>query len=288
MSEKGVPTVEQIARVGEPITLMLVGGGSRSPAFAGALRAIEQKGLTPNQVVGASTGSIVAALYAAGMTSDEIAADSMALDAGIFKDISTGAMLNGYGLCSGNALERWLEERLGGRTFKDQGRIPLRIIATDILNYEPLLFSAETTPDFSIATAVRCSAGVPGVFACRRLTVGGKERVLVDGMLMAGIIEKQLERSEKTLVLKTVSKRTLHRSRPGLFNLESYALELLNYFMHGQEKEFIKGGKWKDTILIYCADISPARFSLSRQERLYLHEQGYEQTLQYLEYKWGI
>jgi len=115
-----------------------------------------------------------------------------------------------------------------------------------------------------------------------------RERVLVDGSLMAGLVEKQLERSEKTLVLKTVSKRTLHHGKSGRFNLERYVHELLTYFIHGQEKEFVKGGKWKDTILIYCADISPARFSLSRQERIYLQEQGYEQTLQYLEYKWGI
>ena len=280
--------MQQTTPKDEAITLMLIGGGSRCPSFVGALRAIEQKGLNVACVVGASTGSIVAALYAAGMTTDELYAEAMELDAGRFKDISPAAMLAGYGLCSGEALEEWLDEWLGGRTFRAPGRFPLRIIATDILNYEPLLFSAETTPDLSIATAVRCSAGVPGVFACRRLTLEGRERVLVDGSLMAGLVEKQLERKEKTLVLKTVSKRTLNRARPERFNLERYARELLTYFMHGQEKEFIRGGKWKDTILIYCADISPARFSLSRQEKVYLQEQGYEQTLQYLEYKWGI
>ncbi len=280
--------MEQTNLVKEPVTVVLIGGGSRCPAFIGALRAIEQKGLNVSRVVGASTASIIAALYAAGMTTDELQAESQSLDAGRFKDVSTGAMLNGYGLCSGDALERWLEERLGGRTFGEGLRFPLRVIATDILNYEPFIFSPETTPDFGIAAAVRCSAGVPGVFACRRLAIEGRQRVLVDGMLMAGIVEKQLEQAEKTLVFKTVSKRTLHRNRPVRFNLQGYALELLNYFMHGQEKEFIKGGKWKDTILLYCADISPARFALTRQERRYLHEQGYEQTLQYLEYKWGI
>lgn len=280
--------MQQMTLKDEPITLMLVGGGSRCSSFVGALRAIEQKGLNVASVVGASTGSIVAALYAAGMTTDELYAEALELDAGRFKDISPAAMLTGYGLCSGEALEQWLRERLEGKAFRAPGRCPLRIIATDILNYEPLLFSAETTPDLDIATAVRCSAGVPGVFACRRLNVAGRERVLVDGSLMAGLVEKQLERSEKTLVLKTVSKRTLHHGKSGRFNLERYAHELLTYFIHGQEKEFVKGGKWKDTILIYCADISPARFSLSRQERIYLQEQGYEQTFQYLEYKWGI
>ena len=58
--------------------------------------------------------------------------------------------------------------------------------------------------------------------------------------------------------------------------------------MHAIEKEFIKGGKWKNTILLYCADIAPAKFSLSENEKGYLFDQGYEQTMKYLEYKWGI
>lgn len=49
--------------------------------------------------------------------------------------------------------------------------------------------------------------------------------------------------------------------------LRKYFLEMLTFSMHAIEKEFIKGGKWKNTILLYCADIAPAKFSLSEYEK---------------------
>lgn len=63
---------------------------------------------------------------------------------------------------------------------------------------------------------------------------------------------------------------------------------MLTFSLHAQEKEFLKGGKWKDTILIYCSEISPATFKLSREDKMFLYTQGYEQTKKYLEYKWGV
>ncbi len=272
----------------EPITLMLLGGGIRFPAFIGALQAVEEKRLPIAKIVGSSSGGIIAALYAAGMTPDDLRREAMEVDTSRFKDISLSGILTGYGICSGNRLEAWLDEKLGGLCFADRLRWPLRIIATDMLNYKPVIFSREAFPEVKIATAARCSVGVPWVFACRRLASRGKKYALVDGSLMAGVIERMLERAEKTLVLKVVSKRTLNHAGTGTLNLKKYFLEMLTFTMHAQEKEFIKGGKWKDTILLYCADIPPARFNLSTKEKEYLFAQGYEQTMKYLEYKWGI
>jgi NTE family protein len=83
-----------------------------------------------------------------------------------------------------------------------------------------------------------------------------------------------------------VSKRTLkHKVEPKL-TLAAYFREMLNFSLHAMEKEFIKGGRWKDTILLYCSEIEPARFSLSQGEKEWLLVQGYEQTRKFIEYKW--
>jgi NTE family protein len=272
----------------EPITLMLTGGGIRFPAFVGALRAIEEKGLRINKIIGASTGSIIAALYSAGMSPGDLREETLAVDPGRFRDASIWSLVRGYGLCRGTALESWLDAKLEGRTFAAGFRWPLQVIATDMLHYRPVVFSADSFPNVKVATAVRASAGVPGVFAYRQLKRNGKEYALVDGSLMAGVVERMLGREEKTLILKVVSKRTLNRPGTGSLTLRKYFTEMLSFFLHSQEKEFIKGGKWKDTIMLYCADISPTRFALSQHEKNYLLEQGYEQTMKYLEYKWGI
>jgi len=48
--------------------LAMAGGGTRGAAHVGVLSALEEAGLLPDRVAGASAGSIVAGLYASGMT----------------------------------------------------------------------------------------------------------------------------------------------------------------------------------------------------------------------------
>ncbi len=273
----------------EPVTLLMLGGGIRFPALVGALRAVEEKGIRVTKVVGSSSGSIIGALYASGVTVDELRRETMALDAAQFRDVSLKSILFGKGLCSGDALEGWIDKRLGGRRFDDDFRMPVQVIATDILNYKPVIFSAASHPDLKVSTAARFSNGVPWIFSTRKYRHQGKNHVFVDGSLMAGTVEESYGRSQdRILILKVVSKRSLkHQAFAGL-TLSRYFREMLNFSLHAMEKEFIKGGRWKDTILLYCSDIEPARFTLFAEEKEYLLEQGYEQTMKFLAYKWGI
>lgn len=272
----------------EPVALMLVGGGIRFPAFIGALKAIEEKGIRVSKIIGSSTGSIVGALYACGWSPEEIYREIQNLDTRRFKDFSIKTVIRNFGLFSGDRLERWIDGKLGGRRFGDSFRIPLEIIATDMLSYQPVVFSAAEFPDVGLAAAATGSTAVPWVFGYRKLTAQGKKYALVDGSLMSGIVERRLNRQEKTIILKVASKRTLNHPHHDKLRLHDYFLEMLTFRLHTQEKEFIKGGKWKDTILLYCANISPARFWLSELEIEFLYTQGYEQTMTYLEYKWGV
>ena len=57
----------------EPLALVLSGGSVRAAAQIGVIRALEEYNIQPKLVVGTSGGSIVAALYAAGMDSKQIA-----------------------------------------------------------------------------------------------------------------------------------------------------------------------------------------------------------------------
>lgn len=272
---------------GEPITLMLVGGGIRFPAFIGALQAIEECGLRVSRIIASSAGAVVAGMYLHGYSPTEIMAEALAVDTRQFRDLSIRAMLTGFGLCSGDRLEEWLESRFGGVRFADKRNIPLEIVATDMLHYKPVIFSAEKTPDLKLSTAAAASCLVPGVFGYRKLEYGGKKYALIDGSLMTGIVEGRLDKKQKSLVIRVMSKRTLKRPENGGLSLKKYFHEMLTFSLHAQEKEFLKGGKWKDTILIYCSEISPSTFSLTDYEKRFLYEQGLEQTKKYLDYKWG-
>ena len=52
--------------------LCLAGGGVKGAAHIGAIKVFEEKGIKFDYVAGTSSGSIVAALYASGFTSDEM------------------------------------------------------------------------------------------------------------------------------------------------------------------------------------------------------------------------
>ncbi|WP_298439245.1 patatin-like phospholipase family protein [Geobacter sp.] len=271
-----------------PLTLMLVGGGIRYPAFIGALRATEELGIPIGRIIGASTGSIVAALYAAGMAPAEIHRLSLATDTASFRDFRPRGVFTGMGVCAGDALEEWLDRQLGGRRFSDSLRLPLAVVATDILNHSPHLLSTERHPDLKVAAAVRFSVGIPFVFAWKKFSHRGKEHIFIDGSLMANVIETQCAEGGRTLVFKTFSKRSMNQPASPVLTLRRYAADLLNTFCHATDREFLKGGRWKDTVTIHCGMVPPLSFSLSREEKEFLCEQGYQQALKYLRYKWGI
>lgn len=275
-------------RVDAPVTLMLVGGGIRFPAFIGALQAIEELGLNVSKIVASSTAAVVAGMYLCGKSPKEILEKALTVDTRQFKDASLKSMLTGYGLCSGERLEEWIDKELDGATFSRKMKIPLEIVATDMMRYRPLTLSAERFPEMKISAAAAASSLVPGVFGYKKVSYSGKKYALVDGSLMTGVVEGRLGPLQKVLVIKMMSKRTLKRAEQESLSLKRYFHEMLTFSMHAQEKEFLKGGKWKDTIVIYCSEISPATFSLATSERKFLYDQGYEQTKKYLEYKWRI
>ena len=105
------------------VTLLFIGGGNRFPAFIGALRAIQEKGLKIRQIVGASTAGIVAALYASGREPDEIADMLEQLDTEPFKDRKRLGLATRMGLYAGDVMEEWLEAVFAGATFGDARRM---------------------------------------------------------------------------------------------------------------------------------------------------------------------
>jgi NTE family protein len=65
------------ARIADGFTLALGGGGARGWAHVGVARALEERGLRPNRIVGTSMGAIVGAALAAGRTPDAIEAAAL-------------------------------------------------------------------------------------------------------------------------------------------------------------------------------------------------------------------
>ncbi|WP_233272943.1 patatin-like phospholipase family protein [Paraburkholderia acidisoli] len=160
----------------KPIRVALSGSGFRLPAHLGALQAIADAGYEVVELSGTSGGSIVASLYASGMSLDVLRELCMSLDWSPMMSFSPWALVASQSLCSGNTLLQYLQKLTDGKKFSDLS-IELKVIASDLLTEKEFVFSRAATPDAELATAARASASIPLVFA----PVAFANSLLVDG-----------------------------------------------------------------------------------------------------------
>lgn len=136
--------------------LAMAGGGVRGAAHIGALEVFEEHRIEFDVVAGTSAGSIVGAVYAAGLPPERLM-DRLAEAS--FLDIAEVSGLSSLGLFDTAPLARIVEDLLGGATFADLPR-KLIVVACDIRTGERVLITEGDVP-----TAVKASASLPGLFA---------------------------------------------------------------------------------------------------------------------------
>lgn len=153
------------------IGLALSGGGARGLAHIGVLKVLEREGIPVDYLAGTSMGGVVAAGYAAGL--DAAYLEQEALRMGNWRNLLplVDRSLPGLGLVKGERVRDYLTSHVGEMTF-DQLRIPLALVAVDLLSGEEVVLQSGMVID-----AVRATISLPGVFAPFPLD----GRLLVDG-----------------------------------------------------------------------------------------------------------
>lgn len=181
------------------IGLVLSGGGAKGLAHVGVLKAIDEAGLTIDYISGTSMGAIIAAMYAAGYSGEEIEEASRNIDwtslmsgSVDFLDISIeekenyenysiNVPLKGFKMSPFTGVKEPQEVMLKFaevffpvyKTKKfDQLDIPFRCIAADLSNGDAVVIK-----EGDLAFAVRSSMAIPGVFEATNYG----ETKLVDG-----------------------------------------------------------------------------------------------------------
>lgn len=137
------------------ITLALGGGGAKGNAHIGVLRRLEKEGFRVRAIAGTSFGGLVAALYAAGHTPDEIEDIFASVDQSRLYGRSTNERPSLLGLAGA---QKWLHHILGERTFDDL-KIPCALTAVD------LNCGCEVTLDEGrVRDAILATIAIPGIF----------------------------------------------------------------------------------------------------------------------------
>lgn len=154
------------ARIG----IALGGGFARGIAHVGVLRVIEREKIPLHCITGVSAGSIVAAAFASGATTEEIAGAASTMK---FATVARWG-LSRLGLATSERMTLFLRRLLKHMQFDDM-QIPLGVVATDLRTGTPVLFRGKG----DVAPAIRASCSYPGLF--RPVEIDG--RTLVDGAM---------------------------------------------------------------------------------------------------------
>jgi NTE family protein len=161
---------------------VLSGGGSLGAVQVGMLRALGERGIAPDLLVGTSAGALNAVFVAAhGMSPaslDRLAAIWTALRRDDVFPLRGPRMVLALAgardaLCSGSGMER-LVRRHVGFTDLENAPVPVHLVATDLLSGEEVLLS-----EGDAVSAVLASSAIPAVLP----PVRRDGRTLVDGGL---------------------------------------------------------------------------------------------------------
>lgn len=144
-------------------------GSARGWAHLGVLHALEERGIRPTVVAGASVGSLVAAAYASGQWRELEAWVRTLTRVDVWRLLDT--TFRGGGVMRGNRLMQAISERIHDRRIEELP-IAFAAVAADLNTGEEIWLRSG-----SMLKAVRASSGMPGLFT----PFWHQDRWMIDG-----------------------------------------------------------------------------------------------------------
>lgn len=293
------------------VDLVLEGGGVKVIALIGAIRALEENGYTFERISGASAGSIVAALVAAGYSMSELEETFSNLDYKKFADAGplsrlgiigkTASLISKKGVYEGAYMRSFMYELLakkGVRTFGD-----LKLAAADKSHtihddYKLVILAADITrgtlarlpwdyadyglnpDDQLVADAVQASASLPFFFKPVKL----KNSYLSDGGIISNfpIWVFEADRDARAEQRQTIGIKL--SSRPEALGTGknnntrttlSYGFSILRTVLDAQEQIHLDDPETLNrTIFVDASAVASTDFDLTKEQQLELYESG--------------
>lgn len=189
-----------------PLGLVLSGGGIKSYSQFPVIEWLKQRQVKIDALAGTSMGSVVAALVACGLTSDQLYQELLAIESKVKDNRMIRPSLRAFnpfgdkihgGLTDAEPFEDMLEQvfRKYGVVKITDVKIPIAINAVDILTGRMIVFVSHPEKfhldhsrwyiesDITLAKAVRCSSSYPLVFAACPY----KEYACIDGGVLMNV-----------------------------------------------------------------------------------------------------
>ncbi|HZK34498.1 MAG TPA: patatin-like phospholipase family protein [Bacillota bacterium] len=212
------------------IGLALGAGATRGMAHIGVLQVMEELGVRPDFIAGSSIGSLVGALYAAGVSPKMMEGIAQNLDAKLCYDIG----IPRKGFIRGKKLEDLIRLMTRNKSFEDLD-IPLAITAVDLIKGERVIIK-----EGNVAQAVRASISIPGVFQ----PVYKGDKVLVDGGILERIpVGTVGEMGADFIIGVDVGSRGDHRPSTNIIEIIIQSFDVM-------QKEIAENNTIKDAVMV--------------------------------------
>lgn len=204
--------------------LALGSGAVRGLAHIGVIRTLVKNNIPIDYIAGTSIGAWVGAHYALYRDLDRLEEFTVGRRMEKLKSFLEPSLAGG--LIRGDKLQLLLEDWLGHATFAHL-KIPLRVVAADLISGEEVIFR-----DGSLPLAVRASMAVPGFF--RPVSLG--EKLLVDGGICNPVPDNIVRDMGAEVVLSVnldnlVSSRKFQGLKIGLGNVALRTLDVARHHL---------------------------------------------------------
>jgi len=141
------------------VGLALSGGGARGLAHIGVLKVFEEQGVPIHALAGTSMGGLIAAAYAAGMSTSEL--EAAALKMANLRELAALVDLRPprRGLLAGEHVRKYLANFVDEDLTFDELKYPLAMQAVDLISG-----TEHTLQEGNVLDAVMATSAFPGVF----------------------------------------------------------------------------------------------------------------------------
>jgi predicted acylesterase/phospholipase RssA len=272
-----------------PYRIYLSGGGICAMAHVGALLElsthIELK--TIREWMGVSAGAFVSMCLCVGYTLQELSDFCRHFDFCNIKEIDSipGWLLH-FGVDTGDRLHKLIDACLHVKgvssdiTFlecQEQFNYSLRIVATDLNEAVPIIFSPTDTPNYRISDAVRASMNVPYYF--QPFVCPITSHYLVDGAVISNYPLFVLSKEEQARTISILIRTSVEKKET--LEFEDFLLRPLNVLY--VEKMNIESSFYPSRcIQIMLGQVDVMDFSLDEEAKDAIIQKGKEAVLEYM------
>ena len=164
------------------VVCVLSGGGAKSAAHVGALKALSEWDLSPSHFVGTSMGAVIGAIFGSGLTYDEALVRLSNVKRRDVAALSLAALLGPFAhrLLKNTPLRNAISTLVPARRF-DELETPLTVTAVDRASGELVLFGYGGRSDIPLIEALVATCALPVFYP--PVAIGARD--YVDGGLRA-------------------------------------------------------------------------------------------------------